>query len=143
LLLGLIGVCLPVGMYNSFAEQEKVEREKREFGELLVQSAQKHFEQKVVCTVRESWLNKEIKRAFEYRLKLVVPKKHFWGITHKPLIAQVVRYLGKIAEWNKQDFLIVVFKPEHEELARDMAALLPLVYGDRIEILVQSSQVQV
>jgi hypothetical protein len=132
-----------VEVYNLFAEWEEAEREKREFGELLVQRAQQHFEQKVVFTVRESWLNDEVKRALEYQLKLVVPKKHFLGITRKPVIAQVVRYLGKIAEWHKRDFIIVVFKPEHEEIARDVAALLPLVYGDRIKILVQQSKVEV
>jgi len=130
-------------VYNSFVEREKVERERRECGELLVQSAQQHFKQKVIFTMRTSWLDDKIQRALEYKLKLVVPKKHFLGITRKLLIAQVVRYLGKIAEWNKQDFLIVVFKPEHEELARNMAALLPLMYGDRIQILVQPSRVQV
>lgn len=73
--------------------------------------------------------------AIEYRLRLLIPKTGFFSRTHKLLIAQVVRYTDNLGvKMGDYDFMLVVFKPKDEELARNIAATLPLVYGDKIKI---------
>lgn len=74
----------------------------------------------------------------EYKVRKIILKSGFFSRTKKPLIAQVARYTRDNPTYN---FEIVVFQPDHEELAREIAAIFSLVYGDKIRVRIVHDEV--
>ena len=130
---------MPVEIKSEFAEEEaerrkieKKRKEQKEFGNLIVKSAQPFFKETVFFEINE------YSSMVEYKLRKIIPKNGFLSRTKKPLIAQVARYTRDKPTYNLE---IVVFQPDHEELAREIAAIFPLVYGDKIRVRIVHNEV--
>jgi hypothetical protein len=137
---------VPVEVIDEFAEEE-AKRQKRqaqvdeasEFGDMLLKTAQPLFDEKLeykVCYWFDDNTHKD-----EYKINVIIPRtgRHLLlsrllhrGKVRKKLVAQVM--------WNrekaKHDLEISVFAPAHREVAEKIAAISPLVYGDKIKIRV-------
>jgi len=130
---------MPVEIKSEFAEEEaerrkieKKHKEQKEFGNLVVKAVQPFFEETVFFEIND------YSSMVEYKVRKIIPKNGFFSRTKKPLIAQVARYTGDNPTYN---FEIVVFQPNHEELAREIAAIFPLVYGDKIRVRIVHDEV--
>jgi len=130
---------MPVEIKSEFAEEEaerrkieKKHKEQKEFGDLVVKAVQPFFKETVFFEIND------YSSMVEYKVRKIIPKNGFFSRTKKPLIAQVARYTGDNPTYN---FEIVVFQPDHEELAREIAAIFPLVYGDKIKIRIVHDEV--
>jgi hypothetical protein len=136
---------MPVEFSSEFAKEEA---EKRRcdaiikdcgvFGDLLLKVVQSSFKEELECKRLYS-LEKDAKHLHEYAIRKLIPRTGGWrllaflfhrGKMRKQLVAQVVRN-PKDAKYGLE---IIVFRPEHEELARNIAAIPHLVYNDRISI---------
>jgi hypothetical protein len=136
---------LPVEFSSEFAKEEAEKRKRearlkegKEFGNLLLEIAQQSFKEKLTCA-REYWDETNESHLDEYHLSKLVPRTGGWrllaflfhrGRMRKQLVAQVVRNPKKA----KFSLEIVVFRPEHEELAKNIAAIPLLVREDHISI---------
>jgi hypothetical protein len=124
---------MPVEIEDDFAEAEeakrealKTQKEREAFSANIITQVQTMFDETLFSDFEEH------DAVVEYRCYLVLPKKGFFSRKHTQLLAQIAQYKEKA---RKCDFKIVVFKPEHKELAEKIASILSLVYsGDRIKI---------
>jgi hypothetical protein len=130
---------MPVEIENEFAKEEAERRrieeknkEQKEFGDLIVKAVQPFFKENVLFEINE------YSSVVGYKIRRIIPKNGFLSRTKKLLIAQVARYTGVDPAYN---FELVVFQPDHEKLAREIAAIFPLVYGDKIRIRIVHDEV--
>jgi hypothetical protein len=130
---------MPVNIINEYAEEmaekrrhEEIAKEQAEFGADMIKIVQKQFDTPVYFTLKAHPSNAIFhnNRWEEYRIYNRV-QKGFFRLHATRLVAQVGKHLkdGKVIT-----FKVIVLKPEHEELAKDIAGILSIAYTDEITI---------